>query len=246
MFLTKNAAAARLGAARLRAPLQQQAAFLQALSAYKNLKSKATLGKLRAQRKADAEAAGQATQAATIEGDKPWEYRMLDEDTLGAARDHQLSVAHRMEFQRLYVPDYKLPAQEDVLQLGPRVVKYGNFYYTGDTATPDATKYTNAARKILKPELEWARDSMRQQLDGTMAPKFRQDLTGELRKAVPVPDLDWDCQFPMWNPRKSKAPSPSKGRMQYMFALAKGTKYVFSKMQKGVYTRNGISYRGLA
>ena len=97
----------------------------------------------------------------------------------------------------------------------------------------------------MQKENYWAQDSLRQQLDGTFDPKSRADLTKKLRADVPVPDLDWNCQFPMWNPKKKRGPTPTKGRMMYMYGLAKGSNYMFRKSHKGVYQK-AVSYRGLA
>eukprot|EP01059_Diplonema_ambulator_P036787 TRINITY_DN9365_c0_g1_i1.p1 TRINITY_DN9365_c0_g1~~TRINITY_DN9365_c0_g1_i1.p1 ORF type:complete len:248 (+),score=58.66 TRINITY_DN9365_c0_g1_i1:72-746(+) len=172
----------------------------------------------------------------------PWMYAMLDEERLGAMRGHELSLAHKLEFQRLYIPDLKLPSQDDIVKLGaaPSGKPHPENY-----TTPLPDKYTVESRKMYGKELYWGKDSIRQQLDGTFDPKTREDLTAKLRTDVPVPDLDWNVQFPMWNPRKHKPPTPSKGRLMYMYSLAKGQAYIFQKQQKNVYSRN-LSYRGLA
>ncbi|KAJ9473675.1 hypothetical protein DIPPA_17087 [Diplonema papillatum] len=178
---------------------------------------------------------------AVSDSSQPWMYRVLDEERLGGSRNLELARAHKLEFQRLYIPDLKLPGQEETLKLGHRPQAPP---YTADFGLPDPSKYTVEAKKIFNKEDDWGKDSIRQQLDG-WDPRTRQDLTDRLRADVPVPDLDWTCQFPMWNPRKFKGPRPRKGRLMYMYALAKGSRYVFQRSQKGVYSQN-VSYRGLA
>eukprot|EP01060_Flectonema_neradi_P037765 TRINITY_DN7703_c0_g1_i1.p1 TRINITY_DN7703_c0_g1~~TRINITY_DN7703_c0_g1_i1.p1 ORF type:complete len:223 (+),score=17.26 TRINITY_DN7703_c0_g1_i1:52-720(+) len=177
----------------------------------------------------------------TSKSSDPWMYRMLDEETLGINRSYELSLAHKLEFQRLYVPDLKLPYQDESMKIGCQPLRKEIIM---NKPIPDVTKYTPQARKFMKKEIDWARDSVREQLTNDNL-KTRQDLTNSLREAFPVPDLDWNCQFPMWNPRRHKLPAPRKGRIMYMYAQAKGEAYVFKKSKPNIYHQN-ISFRGLA
>eukprot|EP01061_Rhynchopus_euleeides_P011456 TRINITY_DN21024_c6_g1_i1.p1 TRINITY_DN21024_c6_g1~~TRINITY_DN21024_c6_g1_i1.p1 ORF type:complete len:249 (+),score=86.68 TRINITY_DN21024_c6_g1_i1:62-748(+) len=186
----------------------------------------------------------ESTDDVTVSSSEPWMYRTLDEERLGASRAIELATAHKLEFQRLYIPDGKLPGHDDHIKLGqsPEIP----FDYDGTFHYEDSTKYTHEARKLMQREDFWAKDSMRMQLDGTFDPKSRADLSAKLKADVPVPDLNWDTQFPMWNPRNSSPPKPKKGRMMYMYSLAKGAAYMFKKGQKNIYSGRGVSYRGMA
>ena len=134
-----------------------------------------------------------------------------------------------------------MPYQEETNKLGNQPRRRPD---NSTRPIPDVGKYTPQARKFQKTELDWGKDSIRSQLTD-FDPKSRADLTASLREAIPVPDLDWTCQFPMWNPRSHKLPAPRRSRIMYMYAQAKGEAYVFKKSKPNVY-HNNLSYRGLA
>eukprot|EP01065_Artemidia_motanka_P033544 TRINITY_DN40534_c0_g1_i1.p1 TRINITY_DN40534_c0_g1~~TRINITY_DN40534_c0_g1_i1.p1 ORF type:complete len:260 (+),score=52.31 TRINITY_DN40534_c0_g1_i1:62-841(+) len=188
------------------------------------------------------------TQFAKVEGG-PWNFAKLDEDTLGEARNNALRMCGRLEYQRLYLPDLKLPAQDDIMSLGsnpmqtvlmPRELRAGVYH------EPKPEHYTLEAGKIQRSELFWGRDSIRKQLDG-WDPKGRSDLQAAMVKAVPIPEkLGWDVQFPMWNPNKRTGPKPAKGYLSYLFAVIKGSRYQYARSLRARHGYSNVSYRGLA
>eukprot|EP01062_Namystynia_karyoxenos_P039797 TRINITY_DN2893_c0_g1_i1.p1 TRINITY_DN2893_c0_g1~~TRINITY_DN2893_c0_g1_i1.p1 ORF type:complete len:307 (+),score=69.73 TRINITY_DN2893_c0_g1_i1:111-923(+) len=181
-----------------------------------------------------------------VDESTPWMYQRVDEEVLGESRSLALQSCHKLEYQRLYVPDLRIPGQDDIHALGDSPKR--TFCLPHDKSPfvePAADKYTPDGLKLLRSELFWARDSVRQQLDG-FAPKRRAELTEKMTTAVPVPSLDWNVQFPMWNPRKKKPARPKKGYLMYLFAFVKGSRYQWIRAQRG---RNGYpnaTFRGLA